>query len=67
MDSLFIVKIQLLYPTITILWCDNLRTTYLYVNLIFHTRTKHVKVGYHFIHNRVAKMEIHFQFISLKD
>jgi len=42
----------------TIIWCDNLGATYLSVNPIFHARTKHVEVDYHFIRDRVAKKEI---------
>jgi histone deacetylase 1/2 len=53
-------------PT-TILWCDNLGATYLSVNPIFHARTKHVEVDYHFVRDRVAKKDIEVQFISSKD
>jgi hypothetical protein len=34
---------------------------------MFHSRRKHVKVDYHFVHDRVAKKEIQIHFISSKD
>jgi hypothetical protein len=53
--------------SVTIIWCDNLGATYLYATLIFHARTKHVKVNYHFVRDRIAKREIQIRFISSKD
>jgi len=50
-------------PTI---WCDNLGATYLLANPIFHARTKHVEVDYHFIHDRVAKKEFRFLLSPLR-
>ena len=52
--------------TLTI-WCDNLGATYLSANLIFHARTKHVEVDYHFVRDRVVKKEIQIRFISSQD
>ena len=49
------------------IWCDNLGATYLSVNPIFHARTKHVEVDYHFVHDRVTKKEIQIRFIPSKD
>jgi len=44
----------------TTIWCDNLGVTYLSVNPIFHARTKHVEVNYHFVRDRVAKRRFRF-------
>lgn len=49
------------------LWCDNLGATYLCANPIFHARTKHVEIDYHFVRDKVASGELAVQFISSKD
>ena len=33
--------------------CDNLSNIYLAKNLVFHARTKHIEVHYHFVRKRV--------------
>lgn len=49
------------------LWCDNLGATYLSANPIFHARTKHVEVDFHFVREKVAQGKLSVQFISTQD
>ncbi|XP_019198888.1 PREDICTED: uncharacterized protein LOC109192641 [Ipomoea nil] len=49
------------------LWCDNMGATYLCANPVFHARTKHVEVDYHFVRDKVTSGEYKVTFVSTKD
>jgi hypothetical protein len=57
-------KLGVTQPPATVLWCDNLGATYLLANPVFHARTKQVKIGYHFMRERVAWKQLEICFIS---
>jgi histone deacetylase 1/2 len=51
-------------PAMAKLWCDNMGAKYLSANPVFHARTKHIEVDYHFVRERVARnlLQINFAF-----
>ncbi|KAK2979557.1 hypothetical protein RJ640_027421 [Escallonia rubra] len=49
------------------LWCDNVGSVYLTLNPVFHARTKHIEIDYHFVRERVAKGALKVHFISSID
>jgi histone deacetylase 1/2 len=50
-----------------VLWCDNIGATYVSANPVFHARTKHIEVDYHFMRERVAHKLLDIKFIALGD
>jgi hypothetical protein len=60
-------ELRLTRHAAAMLWCDNLGATYLSVNPVFHARTKHIEIDYHFVRERVARKQLNVQFISTND
>ena len=47
----------------TTIYCDNLSSIQLAQNPVFHARTKHIEVHYHFVHKCVLSGEVELQYI----
>ena len=54
-------------PKAARLWCDNIGAKYLTANPVFHARTKHVEVDYHFVRERVARKLLEIEYVSTRD
>ncbi|CAN1131585.1 Retrovirus-related Pol polyprotein from transposon RE2 [Linum perenne] len=49
------------------LWCDNLGATYLSHNPVFHSRSKHMEIEFHFVRDRVARKQLQVKYIPAQD
>jgi hypothetical protein len=49
------------------LWCDNLSATFLATNSVFHARTKHIELDYHFVREKLAAKQLSVKFICFAD
>jgi len=54
-------------PQPPLLWCDNVSALAITSNLVFHARTKHIEVDYHFVREKVLRHDLLVKFISTHD
>ena len=50
-----------------LLWCDNVFVLAIASNLVFHARTKHIEVDFHFVRERVLRKDLEVKFVSTID
>ncbi len=50
-----------------VIYCDNISSILFANNPVYHTRTKHIEVHYHFIRKKVLAKEIDLIHVSIED
>ncbi len=50
-----------------VIYCDNINSILLVNNPVYHARTKHIEVHYHFIRKKVLAKEINLIHVSTED
>jgi hypothetical protein len=50
-----------------VIYCDNISSILLANNLVYHARTKHIEVHYHFIREKILAKEIDLIHVSTED
>lgn len=59
--------LKIFLPARPMLCCDNISAISLAAKLVFHARTKHVEVDYHFIHEKVLQKAMEVRYVNAVD
>jgi len=65
--QILLKELRIKSPPAARLWCDNIGAKYLLANPVFHARSKHIEVDYHFVRERVARRLLDIEYISTKE
>ncbi|XP_019098377.1 PREDICTED: uncharacterized protein LOC109131664 [Camelina sativa] len=60
-------EMGIVLPVAPVLYCDNVGATYLCANPVFHTRTKHIAINYHFVREFIQAGVLRVTHVSRTD
>ena len=64
---MFLRDLGIFLSTPPLRWCDNISALAIASNPVFHSRTKHIEVDYHFVREKVLWKDLMVKFISSND
>jgi hypothetical protein len=65
--QMLLKELKVASPPVARLWCDNMGAKYLASNPVFHAKTKHIDVDFHFIKERVNNKLLQIDFVPSED
>ena len=60
---MLLCELKITIDSAPVVWCDNVSALALASNPIFHARSKHIEVDYHFVREKVANKDIFLQHV----
>ena len=60
-------ELRIFLSHVPVLWCDNASAIALSANPMFHSRTKHIEVDYHYVREKGLHRDLCVRFVSGKD
>lgn len=65
--SILFKELRIYLSHVPVIWCDNVFSIALSANPIFHSRTKHLEVDYHFTRRKVLYKQLQIGVVSGND
>ena len=60
-------ELRIFLSHVPVIWGDNVSAIALSINPVFHSHTKHIKVDYHYVREKVLRIDLCIRFIFGKD
>ena len=60
-------ELRIFLSHVPVIWCYNVSIIALSANLVFHSRTKHIEVDFHYVREKVLRRDLSVGFVLGKD
>ena len=65
--KIFLADLSMQIHGLIMIYCDNVSSMMLAKNLVYHAKTKHIEIHYHYVREKVIEGEIDLAYVKSKD